>query len=71
MFKRFILAVPVFLLIGCSQVTAPASQYCPVPVHASAEVKAWLQSKEPLPSPVKQYFKIVGDQQAAIESTCR
>lgn len=65
--KASLLVAMISLLTGCSN--TPVA-YCPMPVSASPEVRAWLKDKEPFPEYMRQYLKAVGDEQEAIKKNC-
>ena len=56
------------ILAAC---TSAKPSYCPSPVYASQEAKEWLQSYEPFPPYVREYFKAIGDEQEAIKKNCQ
>jgi hypothetical protein len=57
-------------LAACNQQPpSPPPPYCPVSVHASPEVKAWLKAQNPPPH-VLHWLKLIGDEQAAIDEGC-
>lgn len=63
------LALMVAMMISLVACEIPRP-WCPSPVQASNEVKAWYKAKEPLPSCMREYLKAVGDEQEIIRVNC-
>lgn len=65
--SRTVLLVLMMISLVACEIPHP---WCPSPVQASNEVKAWYKAKEPLPSCMREYLKAVGDEQEAIRVNC-
>lgn len=57
------------ILTACTQQVSPVSSFCPQPIHPDPFTREWLETLNPPPEAV-HYFKLVGDQQKAIEAAC-
>lgn len=65
----------IAILLGVSSIALAACSakppYCPSPVYADPQTKEWLESYEPFPPYVRDYFKGVADEQQAIKDNCK